>query len=147
MNAKREREAHTAVAAYLREAHPDAQWDAIDDLGRALAHETRYGPMPYNYWNDKAGGDALCVQWFSWAEGCKHLSAIIEALPVEVWYDFDSGCVTETDPYQWPGNWTEGGEGDGDVDEELPEYVGPDDTRTVPTIEALFDRELWRYLT
>ena len=138
---KREREAHTAVAAYLHEAHPGADWPAIDDMRWAVERDLYNGPPSF----DEVESWQFVYPGF--AEGCKRLSELIEPLPVEVWYDFDSGCVAETDPYQWPGNWTEGGEGDGDVDEELPEYVGPDDTRTVPTIEALFDRELWRYLT
>ncbi len=132
MNAKREREAHTAVATHLREAHPDARWDAIADLGRALACEIYSGPYGADYWRDV---DPLCIEYPGWTEGCRMLSRLIEALPVEVWYDFDSGCVTETDPYLWQGNWEDGA------------YMGPDDLMTVPTIEALFDRELWRYLT
>ena len=119
--------ARVAARSFLRDNYPDAQWDAIDDLSRALTHELYVGPMPYNYWNDKANGDALCVQWFSWPKACKHLSAIIDAeLPSQLWYDIESGIVSE----------------------ELP-YIESDDEAwmDVPTIEALFDKELWRYLT
>lgn len=138
--------ARVAARAFLRDNYPDAQWDAIDDLSRALTHELYVGPMPYNYWNDKANGDALCVQWFSWTEACKHLSAMIDAeLPIEVYCDADSGCVTTSNPYDDAANWTrpeDWGEGNDE-----PDYMGPEEIYTMPTIEALFDKELWRYLT
>lgn len=137
--------ARIAARAFLRDNYPDAQWDAIDDLSRALTYELYVGPMPYNYWNDKANGDCLCVHWFSWPEACKHLSAVIEALPVEVYYDADSGCVTTSNPYDWEENWERAEDPDEDGDNLA--YVGPDEIYTMPTIEALFDKELWRYLT
>ena len=116
--------ARVAARAFLRDNYPDAQWDAIDDLSRALTHELYVGPMPYGYWSDKEGGDALCVQpWPGWADGCKRLSGLIEVLPVELYYDADSGYVTTSNPYDW------------------------EEVYTMPTIEALFDKELWRYLT
>lgn len=31
--------ARVAARAFLRDNYPDAQWDAIDDLSRALTHE------------------------------------------------------------------------------------------------------------
>jgi hypothetical protein len=116
--------ARVAARAFLRDNYPDAQWDAIDDLSRALTHELYVGPMPYGYWSDKEGGDALCVQpWPGWSDGCKMLSGLIEVLPVELYYDADSGYVTTSNPYDW------------------------EEVYTMPTIEALFDKELWRYLT
>lgn len=152
---KRQREANEAARKYLREQHPDAPWDAIDDLSRALTHELYYGPMPYGYWSDKEGGDALCVQpWPGWVGGCKMLSELIEVLPIELWYCHDCGSICETDPWQDQSNWErecEGhpNDGTGDCDGTCvePSYIGPDDVQTVPTIEALFDKELWRYLT
>lgn len=133
---------HQSIATYLREAFPGAQWDAIDDLKRALTHELFAGPMPYGYWNDKDGGDALCVHWFSFADACKHLSQILaEDLPNDCWYDYDSGEIMFSDPWQADENWERVME-DGE-----PRYIGPTDVYNVPTLEALTNEKLWRYLT
>lgn len=136
---------HQSIATYLREALPDARWDEIDDLKRALTHELFSGPMPYGYWNDKHGGDALCVTWTSFGDACKELSAILaEDLPNDCWYDNESGDIMLSDPYQDDAYW--------EADPEAPvwgdgTYVGPTDVYNVPTLEALTNEKLWRYLT
>ena len=132
--ARREREARGACAAYLHEM--DADWNGIAMLHGALHWDITYGPMPPDEFRESTDGLA-----HDFVSGCKRLSELIEPLPVELWYDFDSGCVMEDDPWQWPGYWEndEVGADDG--------YIGPTEVMTVPTIEALFDRELWRYLT
>jgi hypothetical protein len=140
MSDRREREARGTCAAYLHEMPAD--WRGIGLLHSALRWDITYGPQPPDEFRDATDGLA-----HDFVSGCKRLSELIEPLPVELWYDFDAGCVTETDPYQDDSNW-----GIPAFVADLPddgerEYIGPDDLMTVPTIEALFDKELWRYLT
>jgi hypothetical protein len=128
------------VDKWLHESYPDADWDTIDELGRAAAWELYAGPMGADYWTEC---DPLKVKWPGWVAACKALSEAIESLPGEVYYDDDfGGVIGETDPWNDPANWEDDHEYEGER-----RYYGPNEYYAVRTIEALFDKELWRYIT
>ena len=136
------KDARVACTAWLREFYPGVDWDTIDDLGRALNWEIHFGPMPPGYWTDT---DPLTVPWTGFVDGCRRVSDAIAGLPVNLYYDVDAGCVLgERDPWDDPDNWGE--EPDANFETERF-YAGPNDYLDMPTIEVLFAKELWRYLT
>lgn len=95
--------ANANIAAAIKVAYPEIDWDLFEDIDRALNWELWHGPLPANYWTEVEPLDHY--EWKGYVQAEKDIREVLDDLPHRLYYDSDAEFVTEMNPEDDPSNW------------------------------------------
>jgi hypothetical protein len=128
----------------------EVDWPRFDDIYRSLNWELWHGPLPENYWIEVEPLEHY--KWSGFEQAQNDLIETLEPLPAQLYLDTDSLCVTTTDPYEDPYNWSDHPDhNDGDEDE-LEEtegyrdavFIGGDGWTVISARQTIMNGETFR---
>lgn len=91
----------------IKEFFPKTNWNRVNEIHRALWYELLYGPMSADYWVDVEPLEFYT--WQGWAQAVDDLKEAIDELSHEMYYEPETGCITQYDPEHDDANWDEEG--------------------------------------
>jgi len=87
----------------IKELYPDIDWTTLEEADRALNWELYWGPLPSDYWT--VAEPLEHYVWSGWTKACDDIREILDPLDQTMWYDPDSGCVTDKNPEDFEEYW------------------------------------------
>jgi len=123
------------IAKAVQEMYPDIDWPRFEEINRSLNWELWYGPLPEDYWT--VAEPLEHYKWQGYMKAEDDLREILEPVNYDLWYDEDSGVVTDKNPEDDENNWIH------DEESDSYEWVGYG-WITVNAIEALTYVEVYK---
>lgn len=126
------------ITGAVKALYPETDWDRFEDINRAMNMELMYGPFGRDYWHDV---DPLeNYDWDGFSKAASDLKQMLDDLPWTLYYEEDSGVLSETDPEDIEDNWMV-------VDEESGEAIwAGGEWYIVHPAEYIVAKEVYRYV-
>lgn len=121
----------------IKALYPELNWDRLEEIDRAVNWELWHGPLPSDYWT--VAEPLEHYVWEGYDKAVNDLIEFMQDIPSELFYDNDSGVVTEHNPEDDESNWEE------DADENW-HWIGGEEWQRINTYQELTHKEVYNHV-